>query len=120
MGGMTTSIDQYTFPGDTSKASVDLFAPETDGTYTGYWQLADEHGILFGEVVYVEIVVSGDSAALTPTSTTENTAFPSPTVTLTTASVESTPTPTPTGTPFPTVADTLTAEVTITCGTTGD
>lgn len=100
MDGETTKIDQYISPGSTANASVDLIAPDIEGTYTGYWQLADEDGIIFGEAVYVEIVVSSDSATLTPTSTTE------PTLTHTIEATSpptstNTPTETPTNTPVP-------------------
>ncbi len=85
MDGDTTTIDEGVASGDTDSISVWLVAPETTGTYTGYWRLADEDGGLFGESVYVQIVVSDDAATITPT----------PTLT-TTADDTSTPTATPT------------------------
>jgi hypothetical protein len=83
--------------------SVVLTAPEDEGSYTGYWRLADSSGTLFGEQVYVQIVVTGDAATLTPTPTAE-TATLSPTATQAA----------PTGTPTPTLGSTATTEPTAT------
>ena len=35
-------------PGETIDISVDMIAPDTPGTYTGYWLLRDESGDIFG------------------------------------------------------------------------
>ena len=35
-------------PGDTVDISIDMIAPESTGTYTGYWMLRDEDGNRFG------------------------------------------------------------------------
>lgn len=110
--------------------SVEMTAPDSDGTYTGYWQLADASGNTFGELVYVSIVVSGDAATLTPTAsaTAAITSTPTnaPTASSTTAPVSTTsvlvasPTatatvPAATGTPIPvTIAPTATATTTAT------
>jgi hypothetical protein len=56
-------INQYTPPGQTVTVSVDLVAPETPGTYTGYYLLQTNMGFNFGigdsgiEPFYVTIVV---------------------------------------------------------------
>ena len=111
MDGETTELDQDVSTGATGDISVSLIAPESEGTYTGYWRLADEDGNVFGQSVYVMIVVSEDAATVTPTateseestststSTPQNTDTPTPTSTPTELSTETvTPTPTPTET----------------------
>jgi len=104
MDGSKTEIDQSVPSGSTAEISVDLTAPENVGTYTGYWSLADESGTVFGQKVYVQIVVSDNVATNTPTST--------PTSTATSAGNTSTPTSVPpTNTPLPTDIPTSTPEV---------
>jgi len=99
MDGNSTDIDKDVTAGNTASISVTLVAPEDEGSYTGYWKLATEDGTVFGEAVYVLIVVSNDASTATPTATT--------TVTSTTAATAiststSTPVPTSTNTPMPT------------------
>ncbi len=53
-----------TAAGSSQQISVDLVAPKTPGTYTGYWQLKNPAGDLFGHSFYVQIVVKGDSNGL--------------------------------------------------------
>jgi len=60
MDGETTTINQYIAPGEEAKISIDLIAPEVDGTYTGYWILTNRENQVFGETIYVQIVVSED------------------------------------------------------------
>ena len=60
MDGETTTINQYVAPGEEAKISVSLTAPEAEGTYTGYWILTDGMGNVFGETIFVQIVVSED------------------------------------------------------------
>jgi hypothetical protein len=69
MEGEATVIDQDVEAGDAGDISVSLVAPSSTGSYTGYWRLADEDGNVFGQSVYVMIVVSDDSSTLTPTAT---------------------------------------------------
>jgi hypothetical protein len=98
MDGSSTEIDTVVDPGEEAELSVPLTAPEDEGTYTGYWQLADTNGYPFGERVYVQIVVSDAAASSTPTSTPTtmvNTATPMTVVdTPTPTTVVETPTPT--------------------------
>jgi cell division septation protein DedD len=103
MDGGTIQIDQDVETGSVGDLSVSLIAPDDEGTYTGYWRLADEDGNAFGQSVYVMIVVSDDAATLTPTATTtsEATSTSEPTATVT-----ETPTPVPTS--IPTEAPTYT------------
>jgi hypothetical protein len=104
MNGDTTEIDAEIVSASTGDLSVSLVAPSSEGTYTGYWRLADEDGNVFGQSVYVMIVVSDDASTLTPTSTeetTESTSTPTPT----TAATETfTPTTAPTAVPTETSA----------------
>jgi len=100
MDGETGYLDTTVAVGKRGDASVVLVAPDEEGTYYAYWQLADEDGYAFGELAYVEIVVSEDKTSTpTATNTPTPTASATPTATLTsTASA----TPTPTYTPVPT------------------
>jgi hypothetical protein len=98
MGGATTEIGQEVKPGETVKVSVDLTSPTTAGTYTGYWQMANDSGTLFGGYVSVSIYVTASTITVTPTKT-------------------GTPTQTPvyivvTATPLPTETATATQEPT--------
>ncbi len=86
MGCSDTEIGTAVDPGELASVGVELTAPEDEGTYLGYWQLADSSGNAFGERVYVEIVVSDSAATSTPTST------PSPPATSTGVVNTSTPT----------------------------
>jgi cell division septation protein DedD len=101
MDGETTEIDQEVSSGATGEISVSLIAPSSEGSYTGYWRLADESGNAFGQSVYVMIVVSDDASTLTPTPTSTTEAVEStPTSTSTPPATEtSTPTSIPTATP---------------------
>jgi len=105
MDGDTTEIDQEVLVGSTGSISVYLTAPSTEGTYVGYWRMADSDGTAFGEAVYVMIVVSDDAAIVTPTPTTEETTDATST-TAPTSTPEATSTYTPTSistdTPIPT------------------
>jgi len=88
--------------------SVYLTAPNHKGNYAGYWSLADEHGHIFGEWVYVEIVVSSTATKTptpTPTATSTSTLTPTPTGS---PVATDTPTPTPTPTDDPLSTDTST------------
>lgn len=105
-------IDQDISAGTTAAISVSLIAPSDEGTYTGYWRMADDEGNEFGQSVYIMIVVSGDAATvtptLTPTSTTETveltaTLLPTETSTLTPTFMPIA-TFTETAEPFPTVS----------------
>jgi len=103
MGGATTSIGQSVAPGAQAEVSISFKAPNTVGTYTGYWRLANGQGVAFGVIVYVQIVVSNDASTLTPTPT------PTPT-----SEATGTPTPTPEDTFTPTTTPTPTTEPTST------
>ena len=106
MDGDDTEIDKVVTFGDSASISVSLIAPDDEGTYTGYWKLATEDGTVFGETVYVLIVVSDDASTSTPTATATmaNTETATTTTEITATTVPTstyTPVPTSTYTPVP-------------------
>lgn len=107
MSGSATALSDSVSSGGSIDVSVELVAPSTAGTYTGYWRLQNASGVSFGEAVYVQIVVSGSTATPTPTATTDGdesyTSTPTPT---TAATATTAPTSTPTYTPVPTYTPT--------------
>lgn len=98
MTGTTTFLGDAVSVGSSGDISVEMTAPSTAGSYTGYWRLQNVTGTSFGEIVYVQIVVSGSVS--TPTATSEE-ATSTPTAVIT----ESTSTPVPTNTPEPTATE---------------
>ncbi|HMB21621.1 MAG: NBR1-Ig-like domain-containing protein [Chloroflexota bacterium] len=113
MDGEDTEIDEEVASGSTAEISVSLVAPSSEGSYTGYWKLADADGNEFGQSVYVMIVVSDDASTLTPTATTEDEdedtdATSTPTTAAATATTA--PTSTFTATAVPTAIPTDTPE----------
>ncbi len=65
MGGLPSNIGKLIVPGKWTQLSINLTAPKTAGTYTGYWHLASQTGTPFGATLSVSIVVG------TPTDTPE-------------------------------------------------
>lgn len=57
MSGQDTEIGKTLASGNQAKFSIELTAPDTEGTYTGYWILADKYGYPFGTPFFVQIVV---------------------------------------------------------------
>jgi next to BRCA1 gene 1 protein len=57
MSGQDTEIGKTIASGRQAKISIELTAPNEEGTYTGYWILADEFGTPFGMPFFVQIVV---------------------------------------------------------------
>jgi len=114
MGSSNTEIGQSVAVGDNAEISVSLTTPDTVGTYTGYWRLANESGSIFGEKVYVQVVVSDDVATITSTPTATSTSTATSTTspsTSTPTSIPATATPLPTNTAIPTTFPTPTPEV---------
>lgn len=103
MSGVTTALSESVSSGGSESISVEMTAPSTAGTYTGYWRLQNASGTSFGEAVYVQIVVSGSTS--TPTST--------PTATEESDDEEES-TSTPTTAPTATTVPTNTSEPTVT------
>jgi hypothetical protein len=57
MAGEDTRLSKVIPPGKWTQISVDLQAPNVEGTYTGYWRFADPDGNVFGSTLTVSIVV---------------------------------------------------------------
>ncbi len=79
MGGPSITDVAQTAVGGTIDLTITLNAPSTGGDYSGYWQLRDPEGKLFGQKIFVIVTV----VELTPT----------PTITLTPTPTTSTGTP---------------------------
>jgi Tol biopolymer transport system component len=56
-GPQSMALGETVPPGGEVDLSIDLIAPQADGTYQGQWQLVAPDGIPFGAKPYVEIVV---------------------------------------------------------------
>lgn len=72
MGGVATAIPTVT-KGHADNISINLVAPITKGTYTGYFILQNANGQPFGASFYVTIIVSSSVTA-----TTTGTVTPTP------------------------------------------
>jgi len=82
-GHLDSSDPKTIAPGKTLDIVVELTAPQTAGTYTGYWQMQNAAGASFGDQFYVQIVVTGDAVeTMTPTVTATG---PTPTASATSA-----------------------------------
>jgi hypothetical protein len=97
MYGEDATIDGYVASGTSGEVSVTLTAPDTEGTYTGYWILADSSGNSFGTTFYVQIVVSSSASTSTPTPTTISAEETFTSIPTSTSTSTSTPTPTEDG-----------------------
>ncbi|MEN6524198.1 MAG: NBR1-Ig-like domain-containing protein [Anaerolineaceae bacterium] len=62
LDGGTTRIPSPVRSGNVGDISVNMVAPTTPGTYTGYWLMRNEVGDTFGEYVFVKIIVSGKTS----------------------------------------------------------
>lgn len=92
MSGSSTNLPSSVAPSQQVQVSVNLIAPTTAGSYTGYWRLADDQGNAFGESVTVVITVSS-SLTSTPTGTlATSTTTPTPGATNTATSTAPTAT----------------------------
>ena len=75
--GATSSVPiPNTALGQTADLSVDMAAPDTDGTYRGDWRMQGPSGESFGDSLYVMITVSSGTA--TPVVTAADTSVPPP------------------------------------------
>jgi hypothetical protein len=92
MGGASATLESAVQAGNETDLSVAMTAPSTAGTYRGNWRMATASGAIFGDEVYVLIVVGGATASATVSASA--TPSPSPTATLA-------PTDIPTETPEP-------------------
>jgi len=67
MSGTNNVIGTAVAAGETGTFSVDLLAPDTPGSYSGFWRLTNVEGTIFGEAVYVVITVDGEVPTATAT-----------------------------------------------------
>lgn len=108
MSGVSTAIGQSVVSGGTVEVSVELTAPETAGTYTGYWQLSNDTGTSFGASFFVLIVVP-ETVTSTPTVTSEYTATATARTDIAESTSTATSTATATATTVPEATNTPTA-----------
>ena len=57
MGGSSVPVGRVVQPGESADIYVNLRAPQTYGTFQGFWKMRDSFGQYFGEVVWVGIQV---------------------------------------------------------------
>lgn len=105
MSGSTTYVGITVDPGKQIQVSVSLVAPTTEGTYIGYWRLANESGSVFGATFNVNVVSSTNAETLTPTVTSTGSTSTSTSTTVASTST-TTPTIESTATEVPTTDDT--------------
>lgn len=103
MSGAKTVLSEAVSSGGSINTSVELVAPSSTGSYTGYWRLQNASGVSFSEAVYVQIVVSGSTS--TPTATDEDESYTSTPTAEATSTTEPTATTEPTSTPEPTATE---------------
>ncbi|HEX7620721.1 MAG TPA: NBR1-Ig-like domain-containing protein, partial [Anaerolineales bacterium] len=84
MGGVPLVLDKAVIPGAELELSISMTAPNKTGPLTGHWRMSTASGTLFGDDVFVAILLGN------ATSTPSSTAITAPTPT---------DTPTPTNTP---------------------
>jgi hypothetical protein len=78
LGGETTRIQKVVSVGNWSELTVELQAPKTPGTYTGYWRLSNGQSA-FGATMTVSIVVRDVAPTAAPDTAVPTTAVPSAT-----------------------------------------
>lgn len=67
-GSDTVKIRRNVGPGGLTDFSLDMVAPNSPGTYSSYWRMADESGKLFGAAFNIVIIVPGATHTPEPTS----------------------------------------------------
>ena len=81
LDGSATALTESVAPNETVYISVDMVAPSTTGSYTGYWRMHNASDTDFGASVYVMITVTtAYTSTPTATETEESTSTPTPTV----------------------------------------
>ena len=63
MSGNSAIVPQLTIPGTTVDVPITLIAPQSDGQYTGYYQLRAPDGTFFGPKLTVTIIVTDEQVA---------------------------------------------------------
>ena len=99
MGGESRGIGKVIPEGKWTELSLSLDAPDSTGTYTGYWRFSDPDGNMFGATLSVSIKVGIPTDTPAPTSTLTATATPTPSPTPIFTSTVEPPTATSTSTP---------------------
>lgn len=105
LSGKTTSLPGSIAVNQNLDISVKMKAPLTAGDYSGYWTIRNENGVSFGDLFYVQIIVSSSATetfTLGPTATPAETKTPLP--------ATASPTLEPTQTPIPADTETWTPE----------
>jgi hypothetical protein len=57
LGGLTSALAAEVLPNSEVEISVNLKAPDKPGNYSGYWRLANNNGVPFGQVLTVIISI---------------------------------------------------------------
>jgi hypothetical protein len=89
MGGTALVLDSPVSPGAEKEISIAMTAPSKIGPVRGHWRMSTANGTLFGDDVFILIIVSNATGTATTTATAG------------TATVTPTPTETPTSTNTP-------------------
>ena len=76
LGGEATKISTPVRIWNWSEVSVDLQAPNTAGTYTSYWRVANGQHLPFGATLGVTIVVKDATSTTVPSATPLTPAYP--------------------------------------------
>jgi len=111
MDGDDTIIDEKVYVDKKAEVSLSLIAPDDEGSYIGYWRMADKNGNVFGDLAHVSIIVVENTATYTPTATATFTQTPTSTATWTPSPA---PSATATSAPSNTSAPSLTPQPTLT------
>jgi hypothetical protein len=81
MEGEAVTLDSAVSPGEEIELSVEMKAPDSEGTYQGNWRMSVATGAFFGDEVFVLIEVSGSAENNSTATTDPSTATPSATPT---------------------------------------
>lgn len=57
LGGVDTNLTAQVLPGNEVEISIGMKAPSKTGNFSGYWRMANNNGITFGQRVSVIIIV---------------------------------------------------------------
>ena len=67
LGSAPLVLTKSVSPGATTELSIQMTAPSSPGSYQGNWRLSNAEGSLFGDELYVIILVAGSSSTKTST-----------------------------------------------------
>ncbi len=88
MDGSAVTLEDEVQAGEEEDLSVELTAPDDEGTYRGNWRMRNASGSIFGDEVFVQIIVGDATATAKPTTTATAQASATPSPTATTAASE--------------------------------